>query len=195
MEDLSDWQQKPFPDAPILEGKYVKLEKLSVDRHVDAGLADALLCADNEIRFRYMLEPPPTNHDEVMSRMRLKEISKDPSFYAIIDKLTGVVGGHIAIMRIDPANGVFEIGNVYMGPTISRSKISTDAVFFLLQYAFGQLGYRRVEWKCNSLNDKSRAAALRFGFQYEGLFRKHMVAKSQNRDSAWFAILDDDWNS
>lgn len=192
-EDLSEWQPKPFPDALVLEGKYTRLEKLSVSKHADAGLSDAVLCSDNATRFLYLLENPPANHEEFLTNMGRKEASKDPSFYAIINKATGVVGGYLSLMRIFPEHGVCEIGNVYMGPTITRSRISSEAVYLLLEYAFG-LGYRRVEWKCNSLNLRSRSAALRFGFQYEGLFRKHLVIKGLNRDTAWFAMLDDDWN-
>lgn len=195
VEDLSNWQPRPFPDAQVLDGKYTRLEKLSVSKHADAGLAAAVLCEDNATRFKYLLEYPPANYEEFMVNMSRKEASKDPSYYAIVNKSTGTVDGYFAIMRITPEHGVYEIGSVYMGPNIARSRVSTEAVYLLLQYAFDQLGYRRVEWKCNSLNEKSRAAALRFGFQYEGLFRKNVVAKGLNRDTAWFGIVDDDWKA
>lgn len=127
--------------------------------------------------------------------MKQKEESKDPMFYATIDKATGVVGGYISIMRMFPEHGVYEIGHVYMGPGIARTRIATEAVYLLLQYAFDELNYRRVEWKCDSMNAKSRAAALRFGFQFEGLFRKHLVVKGVNRDTTWFSMTDEDWRS
>lgn len=125
--------------------------------------------------------------------MTAKESSTDPLYYVIIDKITGIVGGHLAIQNIRPEHGVFEIGSVYMGSSIARGRVSTEAVFLILQYAFNDLHYRRVEWKCNNLNLKSKAAALRFGFQYEGMFRNHMVTKGLNRDSAWYSVIDDDW--
>ena len=96
-------------------------------------------------------------------------------------------------MRIDTTNGVIEIGHILWGPAIARSRVCTEALFLCAQYAFDTLGYRRFEWKCNSLNEPSRRAALRFGFQFEGIFRQHMIQKGRNRDTAWFAMIDADW--
>ena len=191
--DLANWQGRPVPDAVFLEGKYTRLERLSLTVHSDRGLMDAVLCPDAATRFAYLPENGPTNKEEYLKLMKEKESTSDPRFYATIDKSTGTVGGYIAIQRISAENGVYEIGHVYMGPNIARTRISTEAVYLLLRYAFNQLDYRRVEWKCNNLNLPSKNAALRFGFQYEGLFRKHLVVKGENRDTAWFSIVDDDW--
>jgi RimJ/RimL family protein N-acetyltransferase len=193
--DLTDWKPRPTPDAPVLEGKYTRLERLSAERHLPAGLRDAVLCADNSTRFLYLLQYPPADEEELLADIKKKEVSQDPSFYATIIKETNTAAGYISIMRIFPEHGVFEIGNVYMGPGIARSRVSTEAVYLLLKYGFDELGYRRIEWKCNSLNAKSRSAAARFGFQYEGTFRNHLVIKGQNRDTTWFAMTDDDWRS
>lgn len=195
VEDLSAWKPRPFPDALVLEGKYTRLEKLSVSKHAHAGLSEAILCEGRTNLFTYLPDAPPANEEECLEFLTRKEASKDPSFYAIINKETGVVGGYISFLRITPEHGVNEIGHVYMGPSIARTRIATEAVYLLLEYTFDVLGYRRCEWKCNSLHVKSRAAALRFGFQYEGTFRKHMVVKGLNRDTAWFAIVDDDWKT
>ena len=96
-------------------------------------------------------------------------------------------------MRIDAANGVIEIGNIYWGPLISRKPAATEAQFLFMQYAFDELGYRRYEWKCNNRNEPSKRAALRFGFTFEGVFRQNMVVKGENRDTAWYSIIDKEW--
>ena len=193
MSDLNNWQKCPSPDSILLDGKYTRLEKLSVEKHFTTGLRDAMLCQDAGTRYLYMVQHAPASPEEAIADLQTKEVSVDPSFYAIVIKETGLAAGYISIMRIAPEHGVFEIGNVYMGPSIARTRVSTEAVYLLLSYGFDQLGYRRVEWKCNSLNEKSKSAATRFGFQYEGTFRKHFVVKGLNRDTAWFAMTDDDW--
>ena len=96
-------------------------------------------------------------------------------------------------MRITPEHGVIEIGSILWGPAIARTRIATEALYLFAAHAFDDLGYRRFEWKCDALNEPSRRAALRFGFSFEGIFRQHMVVKGKNRDTAWFAIVDEDW--
>ena len=117
----------------------------------------------------------------------------DPLFFAVIDKATGRAEGRQALMRIDPVHGVIEIGHILWGPAIARTRVATEALYLSAEYAFETLGYRRFEWKCNDLNLPSRRAALRFGFTFEGIFRQHMVVKGQNRDTAWFSIIDAEW--
>jgi RimJ/RimL family protein N-acetyltransferase len=96
-------------------------------------------------------------------------------------------------MRIDPAHGVIEVGNILYGHSLQRSVGATEAQYLLMRHVFEDLGYRRYEWKCNDKNAPSKRAALRFGFSYEGLFRQHMVVKGKNRDTAWFAMIDAEW--
>jgi RimJ/RimL family protein N-acetyltransferase len=96
-------------------------------------------------------------------------------------------------MRIVPRDGVIEVGGIFWGPNLARRRTATEALYLHARYVFDDLGYRRFEWKCNNRNEASKAAARRFGFQYEGLFRQHMIVKGENRDTAWFAILDGDW--
>jgi RimJ/RimL family protein N-acetyltransferase len=96
-------------------------------------------------------------------------------------------------MRIKPANGVIEVGNVLFSPSLQRTAAATEAMYLMASHVFEHLGYRRYEWKCNALNQASRRAALRFGFTFEGIFRQHMVVKNQSRDTAWFAMLDKEW--
>ena len=96
-------------------------------------------------------------------------------------------------MRITPRDGVIEIGHIWFGAALQRTRQATEAIFVLARHAFEDLGYRRLEWKCNALNQRSRAAAARFGFTYEGTFRQHMITKGRNRDTAWFSIIDGEW--
>ena len=116
-----------------------------------------------------------------------------PLFFAIVDKASGRALGYQSLMRIDPANGVIEVGNILYTPALQRTIGATEAQYLFAQYIFGELGYRRHEWKCNALNAPSRRAALRFGFAFEGVFRQHMIVKGRNRDTAWYSIIDADW--
>jgi RimJ/RimL family protein N-acetyltransferase len=113
--------------------------------------------------------------------------------FAVVDAATGPAGGRQSLMRITPEHGVIEIGNIYWGPGVAGTRIATEAQFLFAQYVFDELGYRRYEWKCDNRNEPSKRAALRFGFKPEGVFRQHMVIKGENRDTAWFAILDHEW--
>ena len=145
-----------------------------------------------EERFRYLFEPPYDRPDFVQWIARM-ERANDPLPFAVIDRATGRCEGRQALMRITPEHGVIEIGAILWGPGIARTRVATDALFLTARYVFEELGYRRFEWKCNNLNEPSKRAALRFGFQYEGLFRQHMVIKGASRDTAWFAMVDQDW--
>ena len=113
--------------------------------------------------------------------------------FAVIDRASGRCEGRQSLMRITPEHGVIEIGNILWGPAIARSRVATEALFLFARHVFEDLGYRRFEWKCDARNEPSRRAAARFGFVYEGLFRQHMVIKGDNRDTAWFAMIDRDW--
>lgn len=117
----------------------------------------------------------------------------DPFFYAVIDSDTAEAGGMASFMRIEPAHGCTEIGGIWFGAALQRSAAATEAIYLLIEHAFDGLGNRRLEWKCNAANARSRRAAERFGFTFEGIFRQHMVVKGENRDTAWFALLDSEW--
>jgi RimJ/RimL family protein N-acetyltransferase len=118
---------------------------------------------------------------------------EDPLFHTIVDLATGKAVGVAAFMRIDRGNGVIEVGNINYSPLLQRKPAATEAMFLMMTRVFDELGYRRYEWKCDSLNAPSRAAALRLGFQYEGLFRQAVVTKGRNRDTTWFSIVDGEW--
>lgn len=119
--------------------------------------------------------------------------SSDPLFFAIIKKTTGQPVGVASYLRIQPQNGVVEVGYITFSPALQRSIMATEAMYLMMKRAFDELGYRRYEWKCDALNAPSQRAARRLGFQYDGLFRQALVYKGRNRDTAWFSILDGDW--
>lgn len=192
MDDLKHWTARPAPARALLAGRYVRLEPLDPDRHGD-GLYAACSVADAAQRFRWLAETAPQSRAALQPWLERAAASHDPLFFAVVDAATGQVGGRQALMRIDRANGVAEIGSIYWGPTIARTRLATEAFFLFARHLFDDLGYRRFEWKCNARNEPSKRAALRFGFRYEGTFRQHMVIKGENRDTAWYAILDHEW--
>jgi RimJ/RimL family protein N-acetyltransferase len=190
--DLKNWQPRPRPERRSFEGRYVRLEPLSAAEHGD-GLFEASSVADAGERFRYLPDYPPETRAEFQPWLDKAEASADPLFFTVIDQKTRKIAGRQTLMRIDAANGVIEIGNIYWGPLISRQPAATEAHFLFMQYAFDGLGYRRWEWKCNNGNEPSKRAAERFGFTSEGVFRQHMVIKGENRDTAWYSIIDSEW--
>lgn len=191
-DDLSDWQPRPRPARKVLEGRSVRLEPLDAGRHGDE-LFEASSPPDAGSCFSWLAELPPQDRAAFQPWLEKAEASPDPLYFAVIDKASGKVAGRQTLMRIDAANGVAEIGNIYWGPLVSRRPAATEAQFLFASYIFDDLGYRRYEWKCNNANEPSKRAAERFGFRFEGIFRQHMVVKGANRDTAWYAILDKEW--
>lgn len=188
--DLSDWTPRPRPARVVLEGRYARLEPLDPARHGAELLAAAQAEPD---RFRWLFEEAPPDAAAFDAWLARAAASPDPMFWAVIDRATGRAEGRQALMRIDPANGVIEIGNILWGPAIAGTRVATEALVLYARHVFDDLGYRRFEWKCHDRNAPSKRAALRFGFTFEGVFRQHMVHKGANRDTAWFAMIDRDW--
>jgi RimJ/RimL family protein N-acetyltransferase len=193
-ESTRHWTTRQRPASAVLEGRYVRIEPLSVERHA-RELFEASAVPDADAKFTWLAEAHPTEFVPFRAWVEKVAASEDPIYYAVIDKQSGRVAGRQTLMRIDTANGVVEIGNIYWGPLISRKRAATEALFLFARYVFDDLGYRRFEWKCNNDNAPSKKAARRFGFQYEGVFRQHMVVKGLNRDTAWFAMIDKDWTA
>jgi RimJ/RimL family protein N-acetyltransferase len=181
----------PDPGRPILEGRYARLEPLDPARHGDALYA-ASTGAEAERLHRWLPDAAPANLAAFGDWLAPKAASTDPLFYAVVDKATGKAEGRQTLMRIDQTHGVAEIGNILWGPRMAGTRIATEAQFLFADWVFG-LGYRRYEWKCNNANEPSKRAALRFGFTFEGVFRQHMVVKGENRDTAWYSIIDREW--
>lgn len=182
---------RPLPEKIPLQGRYTRLEPLQ-PRHA-ADLFAASAGAANRARFDYLFEEPPKHLADVENWIESATRVTDKVWFAVIDRHTGRCEGRQALMSMVPQHGCIEVGGIYWGPAIAGSRISTEACFLHMQYAFETLGYRRFEWKCNDLNLASKKAALRFGFKAEGVFRQHMVIKGRNRDTAWFSIIDGEW--
>ncbi len=183
-----------MPDATPLVGEHVVLQRLDVARHGDALYA-AAHGEGADLRLWEYLPYGPFDGDRAgfLAHLSSQAPSTDPCFYAVVDAGSGAAAGVLSLMRIDPDNGTIEIGHVWFGASLQRTPQATEAIFLLARHAFEVLGYRRLEWKCDDANARSRAAALRFGFTAEGVFRQHMVIKGRNRDTAWFSILDGEW--
>ncbi len=179
------------PARRVLDGRYARLEPLAA-AHAPA-LFEASSGPGAESRFAYLFDVPPTSLADLSAWIARMTASDDPLFSAVIDKASGRATGRQALMRITPEHGVIEIGNILWGPAVSRTRVATEALYLAARHVFDDLGYRRFEWKCNNLNEPSKAAAKRFGFTFEGIFRQHMWGKGANRDTAWFSMLDSDW--
>ncbi|MEQ1770917.1 MAG: GNAT family protein [Devosia sp.] len=178
---------KSLPQRVVLEGRYARLEPIGPQH------ADQLFAAAGPERYTYLFTNKPASVADMAERLAAAAAQNDPLGFAVIDKATGRVEGQQSLMRITPEHGVIEIGGINWGDAIARTRVTTEALYLHAGYVFDALGYRRFEWKCNALNAPSRVAALRFGFTYEGIFRQHMIVKGENRDTAWFAMLDGDW--
>lgn len=181
----------PRPARAVLDGRYARLEPLSA-AHAPA-LFEASAAPGAAARFAYLFDEAPADLPEMSAWIAKAAAAEDPLFAAVIDKATGRAAGRQALMRIVPEHGVIEIGHILWGPAMARRRAATEALYLAARYVFEDLGYRRFEWKCNNLNAPSKAAATRFGFTYEGLFRQHMWGKGANRDTAWFSMLDSEW--
>jgi RimJ/RimL family protein N-acetyltransferase len=191
MGGLYGFAPRPRPDGVTLAGRTVRLEKLATT-HAES-LGAALSGPDVADLYRYLFEPPAATPSDVETWVEKALGSVDPFFYAVVDQVSGRAVGRAALMRIEPAHGVIEVGSILWSPNMQRSPAATEAIALFATYVFEGLGYRRFEWKCNDLNVPSKRAAIRLGFSYEGLFRQHMVVKGQSRDTAWFAMTDLDW--
>lgn len=177
-----------------LEGRYVRIEPLSSERH-EADLFASAIEPGADARFAYLFDDVPAGAPAFHAWLeRVAEVD-EPLFFAVVDKATGRAEGRQALMRIDAVHGVIEIGHILWGPAIARTRVTTEALYLSAEYVFEALGYRRFEWKCNDHNAPSKRAAQRFGFTFEGTFRQHMVVKGRNRDTAWFSIIDSEWPS
>lgn len=180
------------PGPVVLEGRVCRLEPIDPARHRD-DLFRASTPPDAAARFRYLFEPPPASLAEMEQWLVAAQASKDPLVFAVIDKRTGRCEGRQTLMRITPEHRCIETGSIYWGPAISRSPVTTEANYLFAKHVFDDLGYRRFEWKCDALNAPSRRAAERFGFAYEGHFRRAVIVRGRSRDTTWFAMVEDDW--
>lgn len=189
---LPQWTSRPVPVATLLQGRYCRLEKLDFWRHAEALYA-AYQTAPDDRDWTYMPVGPFADRAVFDSYLQAEALRADRASFAVVDIATNMAIGTFALMRIDAANGVVEVGSVAFSPLLQRTRMATEAHFLLMGLVFEALGYRRYEWKCDSLNTPSRNAAERLGFRFEGIFRQALVYKGRNRDTAWFSILDSEW--
>lgn len=190
---VPNWTPRRPPTTSVLTGRYCRLERLDPARH-----ADELFAADqgdaSGASWTYLPYGPFTDLDTYRRWADEAASRDDPFFYTVIDTDPGPRAvGVLSYLRITPESGTIEVGHVHYSPALARRRAATEAQYLLMHHAFDGLGYRRYEWKCDSLNAPSRSAAERLGFRYEGTFRSDKVVKGRNRDTAWYAITDADW--
>jgi RimJ/RimL family protein N-acetyltransferase len=173
-------------------GRYVIVAPLDPLAHAQS-LYDGTHGVNKEAFWLYMSEGPFADFAAFRAYLEKLARSEDPLSFSIIDRTTAQAVGHASYMRITPEHRVIEIGNIFYTPALAGTRGATEAMYLLAQHAFADLGYRRYEWKCNALNMRSRRAALRLGFAFEGVFRQHMIQKARNRDTAWYSMLDTEW--
>lgn len=190
MADLSGWTTCDMPGDKTLVGRYGCLESYEGDRHL--GGLFAAICGDgNDGLWRYIpLGPFETAADLDAA---LCYAQQHLGWKTLTIQRGDTVLGMASFMRIRPEHGSAEVGCVVFGPSLQRTRIATEAIYLMGKHLFDDLGYRRFEWKCNNANEASKRAALRFGFRFEGVFRNDMVVKGKNRDTAWYAMTNDDW--
>jgi len=190
-DSVPNWSPRPYPPAAPMQGRLGRLEPLSAAQHA-ASLYEAFSLAPDGRLWTYVPDEPPQSLQDMMAHIAAKAARADLVMNAILDPEDRALG-YSAFMRIDPQIGSIEVGHVVFSPALQRSPLATEAMYLMMRQAFDELGYRRYEWKCDSLNAPSRRAAGRLGFKYEGIFRNATVLKGRNRDTAWFSIIASEW--
>ena len=189
---MPGWSPRPLPGHEPMEGRHCRLVPLDAAQHAD-DLYTACRLAPDDRDWTYMSSGPFPDRAHYQAYIEQAAASHDPRHYAVIDRNSGRAIGSLALMRIDPANGVVEVGHVTFSPLLQRTVAATEAQYLLMTHVFDELGYRRYEWKCDSLNARSRRSAARLGFTFEGIFRQAIVYKGRSRDTAWYSLIDGEW--
>jgi RimJ/RimL family protein N-acetyltransferase len=179
------------PASPVLAGRVVTVTRLDAAAHGEALYAATH--GEDAATWQYMHDGPFADREAFEAALGEKQRSMDPCCFSILDRSSGEATGYAAYLNIRPADGVIEVGSIVYGRTLRRTAGATEAMYLLARHAFETLGYRRYEWKCNTLNEPSVRAALRLGFTFQGVFRQHMIVKGRSRDTAWFSMLDGEW--
>ncbi len=188
---LADWTPCALPPSAVMDGQYCRLEPLTTAHAPDLHAANL---TDVERRiWTYLGYGPFEDLESYSEWVDAMAGSMDPMFFAVIDLGTGSASGVASYLRLEPAVGSIEVGHINFAPPLQGTQAATEAMYLMMKHAFADLGYRRYEWKCDSLNAKSRAAAERLGFVFEGIFRQCTIYKNRNRDTAWYSIIDEDW--
>ncbi|NTJ44934.1 GNAT family N-acetyltransferase [Agrobacterium larrymoorei] len=192
MRDLNQFAGCPAPSPVTLEGRFVKLVPFDRAAHLQALWA-ALGGLETNALLKYFPQDAFPNAEAFGDWIEGAQKALGWVTLVFIEQASGEVVGMASYMRPDPKNGVVEVGSVAHGAKMKRSPMSTEAHYLMARYAFDDLGYRRYEWKCHNENEPSKVTAVRYGFTFEGVFRQHMISKGQNRDTAWFSMIDGEW--
>lgn len=190
---VSDWTPPLSPPKQNLNGKYCRLEPTDSERHSQA-LYQAFVKDTDGFNWTYLPYGPFQDFASFDIWLRGVANGDDPMFQTIVDLRAQTIVGIASYLRINPNDGVIEVGHIHYSPLMQRTTIATEAMYLMMKQVF-ELGYRRYEWKCDALNAPSRAAAMRLGFKFEGVFQQLTMYKGRNRDTAWFAIIDKDWHA
>jgi RimJ/RimL family protein N-acetyltransferase len=188
-----DGAPAPRPARVSHQGRYARVEPLDPDAHAADLFAASHGDPERARIWDYLPYGPFASDAEFRTHLTAQAASQDPLFFAIRPHAGDRVEGVASLMSIEPEHRSIEIGHIWLGPDLQRTPAATEALFLLIAHALDDLGYRRVEWKCNAANAASRAAACRLGFIHEGVFYQHRIFKGINRDTAWFSILDHEW--
>jgi RimJ/RimL family protein N-acetyltransferase len=188
---VTNWTVPLPPSREPMQGQYCRLEALKPDLHA-RDLFEANSLDKDSRNWTYLFQGPFEHFDDYIKWMRNSCLGDDPLFYAIMDNTTHKAVGVASYLRITPAAGSIEVGNINFSPLLQKTPMATEAMYLMMKRVF-ELGYRRYEWKCDALNAPSRVAAQRLGFSYEGVFRQALVYKNRNRDTAWYATIDQEW--
>jgi RimJ/RimL family protein N-acetyltransferase len=182
------------PTRCVLDGQYIQIVPLELEKHGEALFRGTSGKKAGHL-WEYLAAGPFSDRETFDAYLGKMAVQDDPLAFAIINRLTRSAVGMTTYLRIEPGHRVIEVGHILFTPALQRSIGATEAMYLMARHAFEVLGYRRYEWKCNALNEPSRRAALRLGFEFEGVFRQHMIVKGRNRDTAWFSMLDSEWPS
>ncbi len=184
-------QAASSPAPIVLKGRYCRLEPMTQEHAADMFIA--ISGPEADARHRWLFSDAPADLAALQAWISMTLAAPDQLYFAVIDTATGRCGGRHALMRLRPEHGSIEIGGVLWGAGVAKTRLATEAFYITAKHVFDDLGYRRFEWKCNDRNLGSKRAATRFGFTFEGVFRQDMIVKGENRDTAWFSMLDHEW--
>lgn len=188
---VDDWSPPPRPERQMIRGIRCSLEPLRPDTHA-TDLHEANMLDTEGRNWTYLAYGPFSTVDEYRRWVHASSESDDPLFFAVVDNETHKAIGVASYLAIHPSNGSIEIGHINFSPCLQRTPAATEAMYLMMNTAF-TLGYRRCEWRCDALNKRSRNAAQRLGFSFEGIFRQATVYKRRNRDTAWYSVIDHEW--
>jgi RimJ/RimL family protein N-acetyltransferase len=189
---VEGWTARARPPLTPMAGRYCRVEPLDADRHC-AALFDAYSKDRDGRMWTYLPWGPYADFDDFIAATKAGVLRETFITYTVVDAASGKAVGVASYLNINASAGSIEVGGIAYSPELQQKPAGTEAMFLMMRRTFDELGYRRYEWKCNSLNAPSRGAAERYGFRFEGIFRQADVVKGRNRDTAWYSILDSEW--